>query len=69
MLTAKTLKIFFINNAGLGPEGNKKIAESFIGCPNLEVYSSTRNRAENMGAIAYSENLKYLKNLKEFYIT
>ena len=33
LLNAKTLKILLINNAGLGPEGNKTIAESFIGCP------------------------------------
>ena len=57
ILEASSLKVFYINNAGLGPAGTKTLADSLKGCPNLEVFALARNRAECPGATAVAENL------------
>lgn len=66
---AKDLRVFLINNAGLGIDGVKTIASSLAkGTPNLEKLALTRNRAENEGAIALAEALPNLRKLKELII-
>jgi len=52
----------------LGPSGTKTIAESLKGCKSLEIFAIARNRAENEGAIAIADNLKYVEHLRELYI-
>ncbi|EGR29208.1 ran gtpase-activating protein 1, putative [Ichthyophthirius multifiliis] len=66
---ATNLKVFLINNGGLGIDGVITISQALSkGTPNLEKLSLTRNRAENEGAIALSKALPNLKKLKELIV-
>ncbi|EAS05158.1 Ran GTPase-activating protein (macronuclear) [Tetrahymena thermophila SB210] len=66
---ATSLKVFLINNAGLGIDGVKTISAALAkGTPNLEKFAITRNRAENPGAIAIAEALPKLTKLKELIV-
>ena len=66
---ANSLKIFYINNCGLGPEGVEIIGQSLAqGAPNLEVLAIARNRAEDKGAKAVGEMLKTCPNFRELHI-
>lgn len=45
---ANSLKVFLINNCGLGIIGSTTIAQSLsVGTPNLEVWAMSRNRIED----------------------
>jgi len=68
--SAHSLKIFSIDNAGLGIDGVKTIASSLSrGTPNLEEFTIARNRAENKGAIAIAAALVSLPKLKKIGIS
>jgi Ran GTPase-activating protein 1 len=53
----KTLKEFYIENNGLGPEGAESLANSFLDNESiqLDVLVINRNRLENKGAVAFSK--------------
>jgi len=49
---AESLKVFLINNCGLGIIGSSTISQALKqGTPNLEVWAMSRNRIEDEGAI------------------
>lgn len=63
------LKVFLINNCGLGIQGSTIIAESLKkGKVNLEVIAMARNRLENPGTIAIASALKEMSAIKEVYL-
>lgn len=63
------LKVFLINNCGLGIQGSTIIAESLKkGKVNLEVIAMARNRLENPGAAAIASALKEMNAIKEVYL-
>jgi len=66
---AESLKVFLINNCGLGIMGSTTISLALKqGTPNLEVWAMARNRIEDAGAMQVADALKNLKNLKELHI-
>ncbi|KRX04355.1 hypothetical protein PPERSA_03595 [Pseudocohnilembus persalinus] len=66
---AKSLKKFYINNCGLGPEGTETIAQALEkGTPNLEVLAIARNRAEDKGGKAVGIAVGKMENFRELHI-
>jgi len=66
---AKSLKIFLINNCGLGIQGATIIANALKkGQVNLEVIAMARNRLENDGTKEIASALKEMTNIKEVHL-
>jgi Ran GTPase-activating protein 1 len=63
------LRVFLINNCGLGIQGSTIIANAFKkGKVNLEVLAMARNRLENPGTIAIASALESMDRIKEVYL-
>lgn len=69
MKQASELRIFLINNCGLGIGGVTHIAQGLgEGAHNLEIFAIARNRAENEGASEIALNLLTLKVIYLFIL-
>jgi len=67
--SSPSLKIFLINNCGLGIQGSTILANAFKkGKVNLEVLAMARNRLENPGTIEIASALEGMDSIKEVYL-
>lgn len=56
LTSCSSLKILYVENNGLGPEGSESLALALLNSNiSLEEFKITRNRLENKGAIAISK--------------